>query len=195
MSQDELEKRIRALEIRAAMMLGSIATLAICCVAFLGFEYYRIPHQIQKQVEDKIGRDTWELVDKVIERAKRMEGRSVQVFEDVWNGNTVSPPIGTKKDDWVAFILPAAIGFDKERKKEHKEIEEGEKPRNDNALLSFHLNLVDIKDGWKAEVLCTYKIGTLDSSEHIKEYPGKSTVILVPRLDLQPSNEPNSADA
>ncbi len=58
MSQDELEKRIRTLEIRAAMMLGSIATLAICCVAFLGFEYYRIPHQIQKQLEDKIGIDT-----------------------------------------------------------------------------------------------------------------------------------------
>jgi hypothetical protein len=182
MSQDELEKRIRTLEIRAAMMLGSIATLAICCVAFLGFEYYRIPNQIQKQVEDKIGKEAWEYVDKVVKKAERMEGKSVQVFEDVWNDTAVYPPTGTKKDDWVAFILPVEIGLTEDG----KEIEEKDEYAKDNALMSFHLRLVDKKkdkvdgvDGWKAEVKYRYRSG--EHVHHMKYHTGKSKVILVPR--------------
>ena len=38
MAEEELEKRLRTLEIRGATVLGSITTLAICCVAFLGSE-------------------------------------------------------------------------------------------------------------------------------------------------------------
>ncbi len=177
MSQDELEKRIRTLEIRAAMMLGTIATLAICCVAFLGFEYYRIPHQIQKQIEDKAGTDTWELLTKVVNKAKRMEGKSVRVFENLENGDFVDLPPGTEKEDWVAFILPVEIGLSKDG----EELEE-HTPEENNALMSFKLRLVDREDGidgWKAEVLYRYKYG--GGWGNIKNLPGKSKVLLVPR--------------
>jgi len=178
MPEDGLEKRIRTLEIRAATMLGSIATLAACCLAFLGFEYYRIPHQVQKQLEDKIGRDTLQLLDEAINKAKRMEGRKAQIM-DVKDGQVVHPPEGTEKGDWVAFISPRDIGLVEDKKE------------GDNALLVFHSNLTETEIGWKAEVTYRFKYG---SGTIVEDIPGYAKVLLIPTLNLQSSNKANSAD-
>lgn len=180
MPEEELEKRIRTLEIRGATLLGSIATLAACCVAFLGFEYYRIPSLVQKQVEDEIGQHTRTKIKEALDNADKleskilnMEGRKAQII-DVKDGQVVHPPDGTKKGDWVAFISPSDIGL-------------VEKPswEKDNALLVFHSNITETEKGWKVEVTYRFKYG----SGTIKgDIPGNAKVLLIPTLNLQSSN-------
>lgn len=186
MAEEELEKRLRTLEIRGATVLGSITTLAICCVAFLGFEYYRIPSQVQKQVEDKIGQQTRLKIKEALDNADKlestilyMEGRKAQII-DVKNGQNVRPPHGTEKRDWVAFISPSDIGL----------VED--KNEGDNALLVFHSNLTETETGWRAEVTYRFKYG---SGTIVKDIPGNAKVLLIPSLNLQSSDQANSADA
>lgn len=186
MAEEELEKRLRTLEIRGATLLGSITTLAVCCVAFLGFEYYRIPHQVKKQVEDRIGEQTrleieeaLDNADKLKQKILNMEGRKAQIIK-VKNGEDVDPPPGTEKGDWVAFISPSDIG----------EVE----PKNegDNALLVFHSSLTDTETGWRAKVTYRFKYG---SGTIVPDRPGEAKVLLIPTLNLQSSNKANAADA
>ncbi len=180
MSEGELEKRLRTLEIRGATLLGSITTLAVCCVAFLGFEYYRIPYQVQKQVEDKIGQQTRLKIKEALDNADTleskllyMEGRKAQII-DVKNGQDVHPPDGTKKRDWIAFISPSDIG-----------LVEG-KNEGDNALLVFHSNLIETETGWRAEINYRFKYG---SGTIVKNLPGNAKVLLIPTLNLQSSDK------
>jgi len=186
MAAEELEKRLRTLEIRGATLLGSITTLAVCCVAFLGFEYYRIPHQVQKQVEEKIGQQTRLKIKEALDNADKLEskilnieGRKAQII-NVKNGQVVHPPHGTEKGDWVAFISPSDIG-----------LVEG-KNEGDNALLVFHSNLTETEIGWRAEVTYRFKYG---SGTIVEGIPGNAKVLLIPTLNLQSSNKANSADA
>jgi hypothetical protein len=186
MPEEELEKRIRTLEIRGATLLGSITTLAVCCVAFLGFEYYRIPHQVQEQVEDKIGEQTRFKIKEALDNADRleskllnMEGRKAQII-DVKDGQIVHPPDGTEKGDWAAFISPSDIGL----------VEE--KSEGDNALLVFHSSLTETEMGWRADVTYRFKYG---SGTIVKDIPGNAKVLLIPTLNLQSFNRTDSAGA
>ncbi len=173
MPEEELEKRIRTLEIRAATMLGSIATLAVCCLAFLGFEYYRIPQQVEKLVVDEIGEVTRQKIieakenaEKLLEKIKRIDGLKVKAIP-VKHGQFVDVPKDTEQGDWVVFIVPVKMGS------EESTLE------RDNALLVFKSGFEEKKGGWK--VTAQYKFRYSNSEEQIKWEDGWANVLLIPR--------------
>ena len=90
MSDEKLEERIRTLEIRAAAMIASLATLATCSVAFLGYEYYRIANRVQQEIDKAIGEETMQQINgaldnarKLEEKMKGIEGRNPRIEENV----------------------------------------------------------------------------------------------------------------
>jgi hypothetical protein len=185
MPEKDLEKRLRTLEIRGATLLGSIATLAVCCVAFLGFEYYQIPNQVEKQIKDIIGQETNTRIEKALANADKLESKILnmkgpKIYPDVSDGDTVYPPEGTNKEDWVAFISPSCIGFVKD------------KPLWDNALLNFESRLDNTQGGWKVIAKYRYTIGGKDEGDKIRN--GKANVLLIPSLNLKSSDWAHSSE-
>jgi len=180
MPEEELEKRLRTLEIRGATLLGSITTLAACCLAFLGFEYYQIPSQIQKQVDGIIGEQTKTKIEEALVYADQLKSKILYIdslnpqVKFYKHNDKVTPPPGTEKGDWVAFISPSVMG------REEPDSE------SDNALLEFESSLSETDDGWTVVAHYKYKFG--DGNPKWMNDDAKVYVLLIPKLDLQSSN-------
>jgi hypothetical protein len=54
----ELEERLRAVEGYIKMLIGGAIVLAVCALAFLGIEYWRVPAAVQSAIRERIDQTT-----------------------------------------------------------------------------------------------------------------------------------------
>lgn len=59
---NRLEERLRAVEGHIKLLLGGAAALAVCALAFLGIEYWRVPRAVQAAVAERIDHTTLERI-------------------------------------------------------------------------------------------------------------------------------------
>jgi hypothetical protein len=62
MNIEELEKRLRDVEGYIKMLIGGAAVLAVCVLAFLGIEYWRVPAAVHSAISERIDHTTLERI-------------------------------------------------------------------------------------------------------------------------------------